>query len=313
MNLIKVSELFDVKYGVNLELSNVDKLKNEIPFIARTEKNNGMTAYVSIIRKVKPNPANTISVAGGGSVLSSFLQKKPYYSGRDLYYLKPKQKLSDNEMLFYCMCLRANKYRYSYGRQANKTLKNIKIPTIKSIPSWVYETKTPKIKKTPLIDNKYELSINNWKYFQLNELFDFEKGKSIKNKLEKGKFPLITSSQFNNGVSGFYNSKNKFFEKNKITVASNGSVGSTFYQNKHFIASGDVNVLSLKNFKLNSFISCFLCKIIEFESFRFNYGRKWGINRMKEHKIKLPIDKSNNPDWKFMEKYIKSLPYSNNL
>ena len=34
---------------------------------------------------------------------------------------------------------------------------------------------------------------------------------------------------------------------------------------------------------------------------------------MNETIIMLPVDDKNNPDWKFMEDYIKSLPYSSNL
>ncbi len=85
----------------------------------------GVVGRVKPIEGINPNPAGSISVAGGGSVMSSFLQKEEYYSGRDLYYLVPKIKLNDKELLFYCLCLRANAFRYSYGRQANKTLKEI--------------------------------------------------------------------------------------------------------------------------------------------------------------------------------------------
>ena len=34
---------------------------------------------------------------------------------------------------------------------------------------------------------------------------------------------------------------------------------------------------------------------------------------MNETIIMLPVDYNDNPDWQFMENYIKSLPYSNNL
>jgi len=33
-------------------------------------------------------------------------------------------------------------------------------------------------------------------------------------------------------------------------------------------------------------------------------------SRLEKLNIKLPADKNGNPDWKFMEDYIKSLPYS---
>jgi hypothetical protein len=138
-NLVKVSDIFDIKYGINLELVNLERCNSTdylaIPFVSRTEKNNGASAFVEKIIDLSPNPKHTLSVAGGGSVLSTFYQPEPYYSGRDLYVLIPKKKLSVVEMLFYAKCISSNKYKYSYGRQANKTLKDLLIP--KKIPSNV--------------------------------------------------------------------------------------------------------------------------------------------------------------------------------
>lgn len=138
----KVSDIFDVKYGVNLELNALHQAKDGVNFVSRTAKNNGVSAKVERLPNIEPIPAGTISVAGGGSVMESFLQTEPYYSGRDLYYLTAKTNLSDQEKLYYCACLRANKYRYNYGRQANRTLKDILIPSPNEIPKWVYETMT---------------------------------------------------------------------------------------------------------------------------------------------------------------------------
>jgi hypothetical protein len=131
-NLVKVKDLFDVVYGVNLELVNLIQCKstdvNSIPFVSRTENNNGVSAFVERDIDIEPNPAHTLSVAGGGSVLSTFYQPLPYYSGRDIYILMPKQKMKIFEMLFYANYIKANKYKYNYGRQANKTLKDILLP-----------------------------------------------------------------------------------------------------------------------------------------------------------------------------------------
>jgi hypothetical protein len=46
--------------------------------------------------------------------------------------------MTNDELLFYCCCIRANQYRYSYGRQANRTLKQLQIPSRTAIPRWVY-------------------------------------------------------------------------------------------------------------------------------------------------------------------------------
>lgn len=137
MNLVKLDSLFDVKYGTNLELNALVQSENGINFVSRTANNNGVSARVRRIENLEPIQAGVLTVAGGGSVLETFLQPEPFYSGRDLYYLTPKVKMSVPEKLFYACCIRANKYKYSYGRQANKTMKNLLIPDIKDIPKWV--------------------------------------------------------------------------------------------------------------------------------------------------------------------------------
>lgn len=137
MKLVSLSTLFTVTYGVNLELNRMKKNSNGIPFVGRSDRNNGVTARVSPYPGATPNPAGTLSVAGGGSVLATFLQAEPYYSGRDLFYLTALLPMTDSEKLYYCACIRSNRYRYNYGRQANKTLKDLLIPALDDIPSWV--------------------------------------------------------------------------------------------------------------------------------------------------------------------------------
>lgn len=137
MKTCKVSDLFVVEYGANLELNALELDSRGINFVSRTSKNNGVSAKVKRLIDIDPLPAGTITVAGGGSVMESFLQIKPYYSGRDLYYLTAKKEMSNAVKLFYCLCLKANKFKFSYGRQANVTLPELLIPTIEEVPSFV--------------------------------------------------------------------------------------------------------------------------------------------------------------------------------
>jgi hypothetical protein len=140
MKLVPISDLFEVIYGVNLELNKLTKDPNGINFVGRSAKNNGVTGRVQLMPDIKPIEAGVLTVAGGGSVLETFVQFEPFYSGRDLYFLRPKFDLSLEQKLYYCMCIRANKYRFNYGRQANRTLKDIPIPEVDEIPDWVDES-----------------------------------------------------------------------------------------------------------------------------------------------------------------------------
>lgn len=134
-----MSDLFEVNYGLNLELNALTVCEDGINFVSRSAENNGVSAKVKPINGLEPTEGGVLTVAGGGSVLETFLQLEPFYSGRDLYYLRPKVSMTAEQMLFFCMCIRANKFRYNYGRQANKTLRDILIPDVSEIPSWVGE------------------------------------------------------------------------------------------------------------------------------------------------------------------------------
>lgn len=136
---VRIDEIFEVHYGSNLELNTLTLDSNGINFVSRTAKNNGVSARIKPVAGLDPIEAGVLTVAGGGSVLETFLQSDPFYSGRDLYYLKPRIELSTQQKLYYCMAIRANKYRYSYGRQANRTLKELLIPAPESIPPWAYK------------------------------------------------------------------------------------------------------------------------------------------------------------------------------
>lgn len=308
MKLVKISDIFDVKYGVNLALNQCEQQDGGIPFVSRTSENNGVSAYIKPLN-IEPNQGHTLSVAGGGSVLSTFYQSEPYYSGRDLYILIPKIKMNKYEMLMYCSFIEANKYKYSYGRQANKTLSDIKIPDLNYTKHKVLDINFKKPTHKPCINKKNNLEIKNWIWFNLIEFFEMKTGQYYsKEKYQIGKTPIITSTQQNNGVSCYLDVKPHFLRG--ITI---GKVScSTFYQNEPFSCSSDVTTL-VNDKILNPYIGIFLTTIINIESFKWSYGRQIRLNDAQKLRIKLPATKDGNPDWQFMEDYIKSLPYSASL
>lgn len=310
---MKVNELFDVHYGTNLELNHLKKTERGINFVSRTSKNNGVSGIVECVPNVKPLDAGLITVAGGGSVMSSFVQPEPFYSGRDVFYLKPKKKMSIQKKLFYCMCLKANKYKFSFGRQANQTLKNLELPD--SIPSWVEHIPiSESISKNSFNKKIIKLSDRKWMQFRYDALFTIERGKGAYKKdiVSIGKTPYITALDHSNGLTGKFDMIPQH-NGNVISVNRDGNgVGEAFYQPIPFCSTEAVHVFVPK-FELNPFTAMFLITLIRMEKFKYNYGRKWGLDRMNPSIIQLPVNKNNDPDWKFMEDYIKSLPYSRNL
>ena len=267
---------------------------------------------------VEPNPSHTLSIAVSGSVLSTFYHDYEYYSGRDIYVAKPKIKLTKEEMLYYCYVIEQNKYRYNYGRGANKTFRSILVPSKDEIPKYV-RTKEAEIRfcNKPIISNKIKLNTDSWKWFRYDEMFEIKKGKRLtKADMQDGDIPYIGAIDSNNGISAYISNDEHLHQGNAITVSYNGSIAEAFYQMTKFWATDDVNVLYPK-FALNRYIAMFLITLIHREKYRFNYGRKWDKELMESSLIKLPAVKiapnEYKPDWQFMEDYIKSLPYSSCL
>lgn len=161
--------------------------------------------------------------------------------------------------------------------------------------------------------NKNEVpNVNAWRNFEIQELFEIKKGKRLtKANMKPGETPFVGAIDSNNGLTEWIGHE-PIHEGNTITVNYNGSVAEAFYQPSPFWCSDDVNVLYPK-FPLNQYIAMFVCAVIRMEKYRFNYGRKWHMERMKTSTIKLPVDNEGNPDWSFMEEYIKTLPFSSKI
>lgn len=134
----RVSDLFDVAYGTSLELNRLSQDPAGINFVARTAKNNGVVAKVAAPQGLEPIAGECLSVAVSGSVLETFVQREPFLTGFHIMILRPKKPMNTEELTFYAACVRANQWRYSYGRQANRTLKDLMIPAREAIPDWVY-------------------------------------------------------------------------------------------------------------------------------------------------------------------------------
>jgi hypothetical protein len=312
---VKVKDLFYIKYGINLELNacEITQDRNGINFVARTAENNGVVAKVKSIENKPPQPAGALTCASGGSVLSTFVQTEPFYSGRDLYVLTPKNEMRLEEKLFYCHCIKMNAYRYRYGRQANKTLNDIELP---ELPNWLqaytvdYSRITTKIKKEEL-----SIDVSKWGKFKIGDLFIILNCKcSNAGQLSDGQDVFYIGAKKNdNGIM-----KKVLYDENLITKGNcivficdgQGSVGYSNYMNTNFIGSTTLSVGY--NDYLNKYIGLFLVSVLDLERPKYSYGRKYK-KYLSETQIKLPVDKNGEPDWQFMKNCIKSLPYSDKI
>ena len=343
-NKYQVGELFDVVYGVNLELNTCIETTKEDPesvnFVSRSKDNNGVTAYIKKIEDLEPQSAGIITVAGGGSsVLSTFVQDEPFYSGRDLYLLIPKEQyknMSKEAKLFVCVVLMENKYRYSFGRQANKTLPYIELnlPSKNNEPDWNFmEDYIKSLHHKPLTTKNQGkivpfLNVGEWKNFVVGNILNCDTTTlSIKDDLLDGSIPFISRTASNNGCDGYVEVTDDYLtDANCVTIGAEGIYA--FYQPEKFATGNKVYVL--KNKHMNQYVGLFLSTVLNKEDYRYSYGRARILGKLKDEQIKLPVKYNDDgtifiddkhtyseegyvPDWQFMEDYIKSLPYGDRL
>ena len=149
-----------------------------------------------------------------------------------------------------------------------------------------------------------DLNLKNreWKEFVIDELFNVEKGIYLPlKKISKGNTPYITAKSTDNGITNFIGNQN-LFSGNAITIEKIKL--TAFYQPYDFYCSHDVTVITHR--KLNNYNSKFVCQIINRNGVKYNYGRQAQMGVVKREKIFLPINPNNEPDFEFMEAFIKN-------
>jgi len=315
----KLCDLFELKKGKRLTKEDMED--GPYNFIGAIDSNNGVREKINCPQSKLFLP-NCITVNYNGSVGESFYQSEPFWASDDVnvLYLKSKWILNKFTALFMITIIKHNKYRFDYGRKW--TMEKMKESTIylpvtsKGEPDWTYmenyiKSLHYKHITTNVITSNIELKTNNWLEYPITDYFMVKAGKyHNSDEYEKGSTPYVSASNLNNGIKEFISIQPEFKGNCIIT----GKVGCTaFYQPDDFCATSDVNILTPK-FKMSKYIGLFItCVINKNENYRWTYGRQCRVNDTEKIKIKLPSTPNGIPDWDFMEKYIKSLPFSDRI
>lgn len=305
-----VEDLFDVEYGHSLSLNALKQTDstNGYAFVSRTARNNGVAAYIEKPAGLEPREAGllTVCLRSRNYTLATFVQPRAFFCAYHIQVLTPKTEMTLQEKLWWAQCITANRYRFNFGRQANRTLATLELPD--EMPAWVRATEVPSFEQPAHgATSVPDLSTDTWQPYRIGALFDVARGRNVlKRDMVAGGTAYVSASASNNGISAMIDSEADY-PGGQITVASNGSVGEAFYQPYPFIASGDVSVLLSKR-PLTSEASLFVCSVISAEKYRWNYGRKWSVTRLRASTFKLPATDSGEPDWDGMADYIRSFP-----
>ena len=151
--------------------------------------------------------------------------------------------------------------------------------------------------------SKLKLTDVEWGEFKVGDIFEIFTGSLIDNP-KSGTIPRITATDVNNGVAMFtsrYEEKARYFS-NFISVSF---LGSVFYHKD--TVSLDMKIHGIKpcGYELKSESALFLIPLIKNFSFKYSYGYQLSTRILVNQKLMLPINCQGQPNWQFMEDYIK--------
>mgnify|MGYP002541626746 CR=1 FL=1 len=316
------SKMFALKDVFNIfkgkRLTKADMISGNTNYLGAINDNNG------IREKIGQEPifeGNCITINYNGSVGESFYQIKPFWASDDVnvLFLKDK-KLTKNIAMYLITIIKANKYRFSYGRKwtLEKMLETeipLPIDNNNNI-DWQYmESFIKKLHHKEVTTKNLEISqvidFTLWKEFRLDEVFVIKKSPNINaSEITIGHdLNYLTRTNYNNGIQCKVEDNDyKYNNGNCITIG--GESASIFYQNDIFISGNNITLLYNKN--MNKFNGLFIVAVLSKEKYKYSYGRAFNKEHIENTTILLPT-KNNKPDWEYMENYIKSLPYADRI
>ena len=156
-----------------------------------------------------------------------------------------------------------------------------------------------------------KLNDREWGIFFIGDLFSVNRPPARnKDDYEVGDVPFVASGSVNNGVMKCCKplENENLDEAGCITVSPVD--GSAFYQPYSFLGRGGAgsSILMLYADNINLYSGQFIAKMISNTcACKYTYGHMGNKDGIKRERIMLPVDGNNNPDYKFMEYYVKEL------
>ena len=311
--------LFEIVNSVAYHGKDVTETDSDdgINYITRSKFNNGLKARVVRLDKFKVNPAGTISF--GAENADFFYQTEPYITGNKMYYIDTTA-LSERACRFLKSIMEAT-------FTANYSFSDGMIPaTTNGAPDWAYmesyianlEAKVAEsltLLQAAKDAEKKKVDTREWGEFRVGELFDIHPTKAYKctnaELLDNGETHVVVNSAYNNGIGGLSTLK-PTEQGNMITFSDTVDANTIFYQDKPFIGYPHVQGLypigifrkNWTELSLKYFATVFRQKAL---SIGFDYGNKFRRDIAVRLYILLPVDKTGQPDWAYMEEYMRKM------
>lgn len=322
-----VTDIFNsIERGKRLKTD--DHITGSKPYVSSSADNNGIAQFIGNKDKIRVF-SDCLSLANSGSVGACFYEPFEFVASDHITHLKTDGR-SKFEYLFLASMVSRLSQKYNFNREINDkriSREKLILPVNKSgEPDWDFMEqfikKIEKIKKEKYLTYcRQELiklgvivplksfSEIEWKPYEICKIAEIDSGRDIYDAERiDGEVPYITAGVQNNGIGYFVGNTNNTIAKNIISVSRNGAgVGSSFYHEYLALYSNDCRKVILNDYNENKFVSLFITNQIMMQRKNYNYSRKMGTERLKKQKIMLPAVNEDEPDYAYMEQYIRNI------
>ncbi|WP_207652420.1 restriction endonuclease subunit S [Desulfosporosinus sp. FKB] len=336
-------------FHIEATQSGIDKNKlffdgaSEIPYVTRSASSNGINMFIPSVQpdKYAIDSGNCITI--GLDTQTVFYQPHDFYTGQNIQVLN-YDDMNRNSALFVSAMLKVQMEKFNWGGNGATLgrLSRTKImlpvndfgsPDYKFMDDYIKDRINQKQeqcvkyckKQLRLLGEQVSIpktSAIDWQPFYINSIFDKPKrGKRIVDKNHiSGNTPLVSSYGQENGVTHFIGNEDKVRKFNVCLSIANGgsSAGKTFYHPYTFVAADHVTQCWNRN--LNQYQYLFLATVMtKALTGKYSFSHEISDPRLAKERIMLPATDSGEPDYKYMEQYIKNMmikkynSYLNNL
>lgn len=325
----RVGELFAAERG---KVKNIQPLcPGETPIIAASAYNQGIAGMYEIDSAYENRITISCNGAGCGS---TFYHPYKFNVNGDAITLIEKSSMSDKAKSFIACILNGaftRKYSYEEKCSPQKALDEIvRLPaTPDGAPDWAYmesymanlETKVAEsltMLQAAKDAEKKKVDTREWGEFHLYDIFSISMG----NKFDRSKMcevdegiNFVGRSALTNGVACAVTSVEdkkgntvQPYPAGDITIALGGSIGAAFVQDREFYTSQNVCVLHTDDPSITERAKWFVSASItascgNYEAFTDELNRHIRTDFI----IRLPVDKTSQPDWAYMEEYMRKV------
>ena len=325
----RVGDLFAAERG---KVKNIQPLcPGETPIIAAGAYNQGIAGMYEIDSAYENRITISCNGAGCGS---TFYHPYKFNVNGDAITLLEKNSMSDKAKSFIACILNGaftRKYSYEEKCSPQKALDEIvRLPsTPNGDPDWAYmefymanlEAKVAEsltMLQAAKDAEKKKVDTREWGEFHLYDIFSISMG----NKFDRSKMcevdegiNFVGRSALTNGVACAVTSVEdkkgntvQPYPAGDITIALGGSIGAAFVQDREFYTSQNVCVLHTDDPSITERVKWFVAASItascgNYEAFTDELNRHIRTDFI----IRLPMDKTGQPDWGYMEEYMRKV------